>query len=185
MKAKDIRKGIFILHNNAPHQVMEFTHRTPGNLRAFVQAKLRHAITGLSTETRFSSTEELVEADVFSFQGTYLYQDAGGYHFMNSNSYEEVVLPVEILGDQRFILQDSMSVEISVYDGTPIGIKLPKSVVVTITETDPELKGATATNVYKPAKTESGLQIAVPPFIKVGERVIVDTEEMRYLSRAD
>lgn len=185
MKAKDIRKGKVIIFNNVPHAVMEFTHRTPGNLRAFVQAKLRNLMTGNQTETRFSSTEDITLADVYSFDATFLYSDTNGFHFMNSENYEEAVLQAELVGDNVYYLQDGMTVSISTYNEAPISISIPKTVVLTIAETTPEMRGATASNSPKPATTDTGLVISVPPFMKIGDRVIVDTEEGVYLSRAE
>ena len=173
------------MFNGAPHSVMDFQHRTPGNLRAFVQAKLRNLMTGVQTETRFSSTEDIPEADVYTCDGTYLYKDGNGYHFMNSENYEEIVLSEELVGDYKFYFQDGMTVSINSFNERPISVSIPKTVILTITETEPEMRGATASNSPKPAITDTGLRISVPPFLKIGERVIVDTEEGVYLSRAD
>jgi elongation factor P len=185
MKANDIRRGVVIMYNNIPHRVMDFHHHTPGNLRAKVQTKLRNLFSGTQTEVRFSSTEDVEEADVETKMATYLYADTGGYHFMYSESYEEVTINPEILGDGKYYLQDQMSVEVLTFQGNPISIKLPQTVVLTIAETEPELRGATASGSPKPAKTDTGLQISVPPFIKIGDKVVVNTEESKYLSRAD
>ncbi len=185
MKAKDIRKGKVIMHKDAPHSVMDFTHRTPGNLRAFVQAKLRNLVTGSQTETRFSSTEDIQLADVYSFDASYLYSDAAGHHFMNSESYEEVVLGDELVGDNKFYLIDGLVVSVNTFEENPISLTIPKTVTLTIADTPPEMRGATASNSPKPAKTDTGLAISVPPFCKIGDRVIIDTEEGVYLSRAD
>jgi elongation factor P len=185
MKASSIRRGTVIMYNGNPHRVMEFHHHTPGNLRAMVQTKLRNLISGTQTEVRFSSTEELEEADVHTGSATYLYSDSAGYHFMNSESYEEVSLSAEMLGDSIQYLQDQMEVEITTFNGESIGVNLPETVVLTITETEPELRGATASNSPKPAKTNTGLTLTVPAFIKIGEKVIVRTEDGKYVSRAD
>ena len=184
MKAKDIRKGKVIDYKGAPHAVMDFQHRTPGNLRAFVQVRLRNILNGNQCEDRFSSTEDIPEADVFSFNATYLYNDTDGYHFMNTENYEQICLSSELIGDQSLYLQEEMSVQISTYNEQPTGIQLPKTVILEIAETEPELKGATASNSPKPATTTSGATFTVPAFIKVGEKVIVDTEEGKYISRA-
>jgi elongation factor P len=185
MKAKDIRKGKVIIFKDAPHSVMDFTHRTPGNLRAFVQAKLRNLITGVQTETRFSSTEDLAIADVYAFDATYLYKDGSGYHFMNTENYEETVLNDELVGNNFYYLIDGMTVSINTYNETPISVTLPKTVILTIEDTSPELRGATASNSPKPATTNTGLTLSVPPFLKIGDKIVVDTEEAVYLSRAD
>lgn len=185
MKANDIRKGVVLLYNGAPHRVMEFHHHTPGNLRAMIQTKLRNLLTGNQTETRFSSTEEVVEADVHTAKALYLYGDQNGFHFMNNDNYEQVALNAEVLGDATYYLQEQMEVEITTFEGEPIGVALPPSVVLTITETAPELRGATASNSPKPATTDTGLTLNVPPFIKIGDKVVVNTQDGSYISRAD
>jgi len=185
MKAKDLRKGNVIVYKNAPHSIMEFQHRTPGNLRAFVQVRLRNLMNGNQCEERFSSTEDIPSADVFSFDATYLYSDDQGFNFMNTENYEQLALTSELLGDASNYLQDGMSVQISTYNGEAIGVQLPKTVTLTVVETQPEMKGATASNSPKPATTDTGLTIAVPAFVKVGDKVIVDTDTGSYLSRAE
>ncbi|RIL12125.1 MAG: elongation factor P [Proteobacteria bacterium] len=185
MRANTIRKGAVIMYNGAPHRVIDFHHHTPGNLRAMVQTKLRNILTGNQTETRFSATEDVPEADVHTSKATYLYSDNTGYHFMNSESYEEVTLNAEQLGDGIYYLQDQMLVDITTFEGNPVGINLPQTVVLTIVETEPELRGATASNSPKPAKTDTGLTLNVPPFLKQGEKIVVNTETGQYLSRAE
>ncbi len=185
MKANEIRKGVVIMHKGAPFRIMEFHHHTPGNLRAMVQVKMRNIITGTQTEFRFSSTEEVQEADVVTTSATYLYSDQAGYHFMNSQSYEEVSLSAEQLGDAIQYLMDQMEVELTIYNGEPVGVNLPSSVVLTVVETEPDLRGATASNSPKPAKTNTGLMVSVPSFIKQGEKILVSTQDGKYLSRAE
>lgn len=185
MKAKEVRRGSVIMFKDAPHRVMEFQHRSPGNLRAFVQVTLRNLISGAQAETRFSSTEDLQEADIFNHKGTYMYSDASGYHFMNSENYEEIALTFELVGDDKFYLQDGMAVEILTFNDEPIGVTLPKTVTLTVADTQPELKGSTASNSPKPATTDTGLALTVPAFIKIGEKITVDTETGNYLSRAE
>jgi elongation factor P len=185
MKAKDLRRGSIIMYKDAPHRVLSFEHRTPGNLRAFVQVTLRNVRSGIQCDTRFSSTEDIPEADVFTHRASFLYGDGGNYFFMNTENYEETPISEELLGDGKYYLQDGMIVDIVTYEGNPIGITLPKTVVLTVAETEPELRGATASNSPKPAKTDTGLALTVPPFIKTGDRINVDTTEGVYLSRAD
>lgn len=185
MKASDIRRGVVVLHNNVPHRVMDFHHHTPGNLRAMVQTKLRNLMSGNQTEVRYSSTEEIPEADVVTTAATYLYSDLEGYHFMNSTSYEEVNVSKDVLGDGVYYLQEQMAVEITLYNGEPIGMSLPSTVVLTIADTEPEIRGATQSGSNKPAKTDTGLQIGVPTFVKIGDRIVVNTAEGKYLSRAE
>lgn len=185
MKANDIRRGVVLMYNNIPHRVMDFHHHTPGNLRAKVQTKLRNLLNGSQTEVRFSSTEDVPVADVTTVAATYLYSDGSGYHFMYTESYEEVTLSAELLGDGKYFLQDQMAVQITTFNGNPIGVELPQTVTLTVAETEPEMKGATASNSPKPAKTDTGLSVNVPAFVKVGDRIVVNTAESKYLSRAE
>jgi elongation factor P len=184
MKAKDVRKGTVILFKGNLCRVMDFHHHTPGNLRAMVHMKLRNLMSGSQVEHRFSSTEEIETADVFSQPATFLYADTNGYHFMNSETYEEVAITDEMIADGKYYIQEGMQVQLSIYEENPIGIQLPQTVTLTIADTEPGLKGATASNSPKPARTDTGLQLTVPPFVNIGDQVIVNTESGEYLSRA-
>lgn len=184
MKAKDVRRGTVIVLKNNLYSVMDFHHHTPGNLRAMVHMKLRNLNTGTQMEQRFSSTEDIDTADVFNQSATFLYADQNGYHFMNSETYEQVAITPEMIGDGRYYVQEGMQVQLSMYEENPIGIQLPQTVTLTITETEPGLKGATQTNSPKPAKTETGLQLNVPQFVNIGDKVIINTETGEYQSRA-
>jgi len=184
MKAKDIRRGTVIKFKNSLFSVMDFHHHTPGNLRAMVQVKLRNLMNGNQMEHRFSSTEDIETADVFNQPATFLYSDQNGSHFMNSETYEEVTISDDMLGTGKFYLQEGMQVQLSMYEENPIGIQLPMTVTLAITDTEPGIKGATATNSPEPARTETGLQLNVPQFINVGDEVIVKTDTGEYLSRA-
>jgi elongation factor P len=183
MKAKDIRKGTVILFKGTLFRVIDFHHHTPGNLRAMVQAKLRNVLNGNQMEHRFSSTEDIETADVFQTPASFLYADANGYHFMNTENYEEVTITEEMMGESKYYLQEGMQINVAFYEENPIGIDLPQTVTLTIVETEPGLKGATASNSPKPAKTDTGLQVSVPPFVNVGDKIIVNTETGEYLSR--
>lgn len=185
MKASTIRKGNVIMFNGSPYRVMEARHHTPGNLRAMMQTKLRNILNGTQTETRFSATEDVAEADVMTLKATFLYQDNEGYHFMFTESYEQFSMTEDQLGDTVFYLQDQMEVTVTTYEDNPIGVALPPSVTLEIADTEPELKGATASNSPKPAKTTSGLSLTVPAFVKIGDRVVVGTDEGNYISRAE
>jgi elongation factor P len=184
MKAKDVRRGTVVVLKNNLYSVMDFHHHTPGNLRAMVHMKLRNLNTGTQMEQRFSSTEDIDTADVFNQSATFLYADQNGYHFMNSETYEQVAITPEMIGDGRYYVQEGMQVQLSMYEENPIGIQLPQTVTLTITETEPGLKGATQTNSPKPAKTETGLQLNVPQFVNIGDKVIINTETGEYQSRA-
>ncbi len=184
MQANDIRRGMIIMYNNAPHRVLDFQHRTPGNLRAFVQAKLRNIRNGSSTEVRFSSTENIERAALEDHEMEYLYSDGDMYHFMNTETYDQIGLDNETLGNAMDYLVAGTKIKIQMFEGAPIGVELPPSVELTVVETPPELKGATASNSPKPAKLETGVTVQVPPFIKEGDRIRVDPSKGVYLERA-
>lgn len=184
MNANDIRKGMLIMYNATPHRVLDFQHRTPGNLRAFVQAKLRNIKTGSSTEVRFSSTENIERAMLEEVEMEYLYSDGDMYHFMNTDTYEQLALNTETLGDAMDYLVEGTKIQVEFFEGAPMGVELPAAVELTVVETTPELKGATASNSPKPAKLNTGVTVQVPPFIKEGDRIRVDPTKGVYLERA-
>ena len=184
MNANDIRKGNILLYNGEPHAVMDFQHRTPGNLRAFVQARLRNLKNGNSYEVRFSSTETVERAILEHHDMEFMYNDGDLYHFMNIENYEQVALNGDSLGDAAKYMAEGMRVQISFYDGQPITVELPPTIELTVVETEPEVKGGTASNSPKPAKLENGVVVMVPPFVKVGERIRINPAEDKYLERA-
>ena len=184
MQANNIRRGMIIMYNGAPHRVLEFRHRTPGNLRAFVQAKLRNIRNGSSTEVRFSSTENIERAALEEHEMEYLYSDGDMHHFMNTETYDQIALDEETLGDATGYLVQGTKIQVEFFDGSPIGVELPPAVELTVVETQPELKGATASDSGKPAKLETGVTVQVPSFIKEGDRVRVDPAKGVYLERA-
>ena len=184
MNANQIRRGMIIMYNGEPHRVLEQQHRTPGNLRAFVQVKLRNIRNGSSSETRFSSTENVERATLEQHEMEYLYSDGDLYHFMNTETYEQIGLTDEQLGDATGYLSEGLKIQVELFDGTPIGIELPAVITLEVVETEPELKGATASNSNKPAKLSTGVTIMVPPFIKQGDMVRVDPNDGRYIERA-
>lgn len=184
MQANQIRRGMIIMFEGKPHRVFDFQHRTPGNLRAFVQVKLRDIKTGSGFDHRFSSTESIERAVLEQHEMEYLYSDGEQHHFMNTETFEQTTLDDEQLGDATGYLREGLKIEVEFFDGTPIGIELPAVIELTVVETEPELRGATASNSNKPAKLSTGVTIMVPPFIKEGDVVRVDPNEGRYLERA-
>lgn len=173
-----------IKFNNELHTIFSMVHRTPGNLRGFVQAKMRNLRSGSMIEHRFSSEDKIDRVSLDEQEMEYLYNDGGDYHFMNTESFEQIHLTKDILGDSTDYLVPNMMVAIEFYEGKPISVELPASVELTVLETEPGLKGSTVSNVTKPAKTETGLIVQVPPFINEGERIRVSTTEGSYLERA-
>jgi elongation factor P len=184
MQANDIRKGMIIIHNGGPHRVMDFQHRTPGNLRAFVQARLRSLKSGSSSEVRFSSTENIERAVLEDQEMEYMYSDADHHHFMNTETYDQIALDSETLGNATDYLTAGTKIQVEFFEGQPIGVELPPSVELTVVETQPEMKGATASNSPKPAKLETGVTVQVPPFVKEGDRIKVDPAKGVYLERS-
>jgi elongation factor P len=182
--ATQIRPGMVIKFNNELHTIFSMVHRTPGNLRGFVQAKMRNLRSGSMIEHRFSSEDKIDRVSLDEQEMEYLYNDGDDYHFMNTESYEQIHLTKEILGDSTDYLVPNMMVAIEFYEGKPISVELPASVELTVLETEPGLKGSTVSNVTKPAKMETGLIVQVPPFINEGERIRVSTTEGTYLERA-
>jgi elongation factor P len=182
--ATQMRPGMIIKHNDQLHSVFKVEHRTPGNLRAFIQAKLRNLRTGAMFEHRFRSGDAIERVVVDEVAMEFLYSDGDDYYFMNPKDYEQTILKGLTLGDAVEYLTPNLQIEVSYFDGQPVGIELPGTVELTVVETEPGLKSATASSVTKPAKTETGLVVQVPSFINEGEKIRVDTSEGAYLSRA-
>jgi elongation factor P len=182
--ATQLRPGMIIKHNNDLHSVFSVEHRTPGNLRAFIQAKLRNLRTGAMFEHRFRSPDPIERINVDEVEMEFLYADADSYYFMDTSNYEQTHLTKEVLGDAVDYLTPNLQIKVEFFDGKAVGIELPQTVELTVLETEPGLKSATASSVTKPAKTETGLIVQVPPFINEGEKIKVDTAEGVYLSRA-
>jgi elongation factor P len=182
--ATQLRPGMVIKHNSDLHSVASVAHRTPGNLRAFIQAKLRNLRTGTMFEYRFRSGDAIEKITVDEIPMEFLYRDGDDYHFMNTENYEQIRLNRDTLGDAVDYLSPNLPVTIEFFDGKPVGVELPQTVELTVVETEPGIKSATASSVSKPAKTETGLVVQVPPFINEGEKIRVDTSEGAYLSRA-
>jgi elongation factor P len=159
-------------------------HRTPGNLRAFIQAKLRNLRTGAMFEHRFRSPDPIERVNVDEVEMEFLYSDGDSYYFMDTTNYEQTHLTRDTLGDAVDYLISNLKIQVEFFDGKAVGIELPQTVELKVIETEPGLKSATASSVTKPAKTETGLIVQVPPFINEGETIRVDTAEGAYLSRA-
>ena len=182
--ATQMRPGMIIKHNNELTAVFSAEHRTPGNLRAFIQAKLRNLRTGAIFEHRFRSPDPIERVIVDEIAMEFLYSDGDDYYFMNTENYEQTHLKRDTLGDSVEYLIPNLQIRVSFFDGVAVGIELPQTVEMTVVQTEPGLKSATASSVTKPATLETGLVVQVPPFINEGEKIRVDTAEGAYLSRA-
>ncbi|MGD1148882.1 MAG: elongation factor P [Thermoanaerobaculaceae bacterium] len=182
--ATEMRAGNIIVHNGQLHRVMQVIHVTPGNWRGMVQCKLRNIKSGNQIEHRFRSEDRVEKASLDTHEMQYLYSDPSGNHFMNTETFEQLSLADDVLGDARgYILPDTV-ITVDFYEGRPVGLELPNTVVLEVVETDPPLKGATAAGGSKPAKLETGVTVAVPQFIGTGIKIIVDTRTGEYISRA-
>ncbi|HET7789713.1 MAG TPA: elongation factor P [Gemmatimonadales bacterium] len=184
MKATDIRKGHVVIMDGQPCRVMEFTHRTPGNLRAFVQLRCRNLITGNTFDQRVSATDFLDEARIETKEMQVLYRDPSGVHVMDSQTYDQVTLSNQAVEEQGEWLVPEMQVQVEWLDGKPIGIELPSVVELDVVETAPVMRSATKTASSKPAKLSNGVTVQVPDFIGEGDRVRVDPRSGSYLERA-
>jgi elongation factor P len=184
MKATNIRKGNIIRYNNVLYRVLNMDHVTPGKGRAHVQTKLRNVLEGTQTEVRFRSTDDVEKVALESKQMQYLYGDQDGYHFMDTATYDQVMLSGEALGDYVKYLLPEMTVAMEWFEGKPIGVELPPVVELKVVETAPGIKDATAQAQRKPAKMENGLMVQVPSFIEEGEVIRVSTIDGSYSERA-
>ena len=182
--ATQMRPGMVIKFNNELYSIFSVNHRTPGNLRGFVQAKMRSLRSGTMTEHRFSSEDRVERAMLEEHEMEYLYDDGEYFYFMNTENYEQMHLTKDILGDATSYLIPQLHVKVEFYEGKPMSVELPPTVDMTVVETEPGLKGATVSNVTKPAKTETGLVVQVPAFITEGEKIRVNTADASYQERA-
>jgi len=182
--ANDLRKGMAIKYNGNTAIVLEVHHRTPGNLRAFVQAIIRYIGTGKSADVRFGSTDKVELVDLNRTTLEFSYKDHSGYHFMDPETYETVTLNEDLLADTKDYLVENLKVEVLSTGGRPVQVELPPSVQLKVVEAPEGLRGDTASNVTKPATLETGKVINVPLFIQEGEMIKIDTRTGNYMGRA-
>ena len=182
--ANDLRKGMCIRYNSNPAIVLEVMHRTPGNLRAFVQVIIRYIGTGKSADVRFGSTDKVDLVEVERKELEFSYKDHGGYHFMDPDTYDTVTFDESFIGDTRDYLTENLKCEILYVESKAASIQLPSQVTLKITESADGVRGDSANNVQKPAVLETGKTIHVPLFIKEGELVKISTTTGEYLGRA-
>lgn len=182
--ANDLRKGQAIRYNGNVAIVLEVQHRTPGNLRAFVQAIIRYINTGKSADVRFGSTDKVEHVDVSRQELEFSYKDGQGFHFMDASTYETITLPDELVKDAKDYLVENVKVDVLSVENKPVSIELPSSVHLRVAESAEGVRGDSANNVQKVAKLETGKSIQVPLFIKEGELVKIDTRTGAYMGRA-
>jgi elongation factor P len=185
VKASEIRPGQAVTMDGALYVCTHAAHVTPGNLRAFVQAKLKRVSDGITIEKRLRSTEEINEAYLDKRQMEYLYSDNAGHILMDSQTFDQITVPAELIGDLIKYFKPNTAITTLLHEGKVVTIDLPKAVELLVTDTTPMMKAATVTNQMKDAVLETGLKIRVPPFINVGDVVRINTEDGAYVSRVN
>ena len=183
--ASSIRKGNIIERDDGQlYVVLTAESFHPGKGTPTTQIDMRRLSDGVKTTDRYKTTEQVERAFVEDSNYTYLYKDADGYTFMNQENYDQIIVPDEVLGGQAAYLQEGMVCVLSVFNGVAVGIQLPPRVTLEVVETEPAMKGQTASSSYKPAKLSNGARVMVPPHIATGTRIVVQTEDGTYVERA-
>jgi elongation factor P len=185
INGSEIKPGFVIEHDGSVWRAVKSTTVKPGKGGAFNQLELRNLLNGSKSNTRFRSSEavERVHLELKDFQ--FLFASDTAYTFMNTETFEQIEIEHDFIGEQGAFLQDSMMVRIEFYGERPIGVALPEQVIIEVRETEPVVKGQTAANSFKPATCDGGVRVLVPPFVGVGERIVVQTADSTYLRRAD
>jgi elongation factor P len=182
--ANDLRRGMAIVHNGDVAVVLDMQHRTPGNLRAFVQATLRSIRTGKSSDVRFSSTEKIDVVPMMVRKMEFSYKDGEDFVFSDPENYETVTLPAELVGDAKNYLVENGVVTVTFVDDKAVSVEIPASVVLTVTDAPEGVRGDSANNVQKAIIMETGITVQAPLFIKTGEKIKIDTRTGKYMERA-
>jgi elongation factor P len=182
--ATRLRKGMIIKLDGELYRIHDLKHVTPGNLRGFVRVKGRNLRTQTMSEQKLRSEDVIERATLEEKEMQFLYSDGDGYHFMDTETYEQIHMSAEALGESVGFLKNEMTIRVEFYRMEPVGIELPQTVDLKVVETVPAIKGATATNQMKPATLETGVVVQVPPFVGEGDLIRVNTETGEYLARA-
>jgi elongation factor P len=185
INGNEIKPGNVIEHDGGLWVAVKTMAVKPGKGGAFNQVELKNLINGTKLNERFRSSETVEKVRLEQKDFTFLYEEGNSLVFMDKETYEQLQLEKDFVGERAAFLQDGMTVTVELHEDRPIGIRLPEQVTLAIVEADPVVKGQTAASSYKPAMLENGVRILVPPFIASGERVVVDTTEVTYLRRAD
>ena len=185
INGNEIRPGNVIQHKGALWVAVKAQAVKPGKGPAYAQVELKNAIDGTKLNERFRASETVERVRLEQKDYQYLYAEGDMLTFMDLDTYDQIALPRDFLEERAAFLQDGMKVKVESHEGKPIGVALPDQVTLEVVEADPVMKGQTAASSYKPAKLENGVRILVPPFVSAGERVVVDTNELTYVRRAD
>lgn len=185
INGNEIRPGNVLQHNGDLYVAVKVNHVKPGKGGAFAQVEMKGIVTNTKLNERFRSAETVERVQLEQKDYQFLYAQGEMLVFMDTETYEQLELQSEFVGDRAQFLQDGMTVTVESHEGTPLGISLPPQVTLSVAETEPVVKGQTAANSFKPAILENGVKVMVPPFVSEGEKIVVDTEEVAYLRRAD
>ncbi|MEI6667992.1 MAG: elongation factor P [Acidobacteriota bacterium] len=183
IQATRLKKGMLIQQGSDLFRILELQHVTPGNLRGFVRVKMRNLRNLTQSEQRLRSDDTIQRATLDELEMQYMYSDAGGHHFMDTSTYEQITLSDEVLGEMIGYLIPESTIKVEFFGAEPVGIELPQTVDLGVKDTAPAIKGATASAQLKPATLETGLVVSVPPFVSVGDRVRINTETGEYQAR--
>jgi elongation factor P len=182
--ASSLRKGNIVDLDGRLYVILTSENIHPGKGTPVTQVDMRRLSDGVKSSQRYKTTDQVERAHVEEREFQYLYQDGDGFHFMHMESYDQIAVPEDVIGDQSIYLQPEMKVRLSVHEGTTVGIELPARVTLEVVETEPVTKGQTASSSYKPAKLSNGMRTSVPPHIVPGTRIVVSTEDGSYMERA-
>ncbi len=180
----ELRKGKKLMYEGSPYVVVDFQHVKMGRGRPHIKVKMKNFLSGSVVEKSFLTTESFDEPDLVNTDMQYLYSQNDEYAFMDSKSFEQILISGEVLGDTKWYLLENLEYNVLLYKGDPISIELPASVILTVIESEPAAKGDSVSNITKPAKVETGLEVKVPPFINEGDKIKIDTRTGDYIERA-
>ena len=184
LQATQIRKGNAVVFEGVLYRVLDFEHRTQGRKSGFVQVKFRNVLDGTQREVKFAATDSVERAAIDTREVDYLYADASGHVFMDTESYEQIALGASLLGGATAWLAEGMRLLVEFHDGRALGVELPKTVEIEVAEAEPVVRGQTASRSSKPATLANGVVVQVPPFVRSGDRIRVDTSDGHYIERA-
>ena len=185
INGNEIRPGNVIMHKDNIWVAVKISHVKPGKGGAFAQVELKKATDGTKLNERFRSSETVERLRLDSKTYQFLYLDDNHAHFMDQHTYEQIQISISKLEEKRSLLQEGIQIEIESYEDEPVNILFPENISFVVSETEPTVKGQTAASSYKPAKLENGLRVMVPPFIQVGEKIIINTNDLSYVKRSD
>lgn len=184
INANSIRGGMVIEHEGKQWSVIKHAIVQPGKGGAFIQVEMRDVASGTKSQARWRTADSVERLEVREIDCQYLYKEGEMYTFMDKSTYDQFGINGELLGERAAFLTDNMDVSVDFIEGKPVSVTLPKSVVLTVTEADPVVKGQTAASSYKPGLLENGLKVLIPPFIEAGTKIVVNTEDCTYVERA-